>query len=366
MSAIVTDNSSSQRATLDTQLTRFSVSLMVAGIITLGFYPVASYAQSSQSPRGITIVDKGVAETDRSRWEQSVLDAGFAPVPRGELDAALLMSNLKGKELTPTQIEELRTGLNADIAVLVSVRTFGPRHFAVRVSLYGASGVENKFGKVSRTDLATEGSRLVSEILEAHKLVAYFPRVVFEPKKAEAPTSVAAQMASTPESSTVSSSKKTTALVANRPFERGALGYKADGFFGMPMGDFGDAASFGMGALAALTYDYQPKIQLSLRAGFIYYAAEAEDTTLLAMPMWLGVRYFLKESRDSIFAHAEVGFSDYYASTMTTTDTQFQLSYNLLAGKDLKSVSVEGGLYMSKLDGLGTVTMLGGTVGRAF
>lgn len=76
----------------------------------------------------------------------------------------------------------------------------------------------------------------------------------------------------------------------------------------LPMGDFSDMASFGVGATARFEYGLQPKIALTGNIGYIWFSGEsneAYDYSVSAIPLIAGIKYSFAPQ---FFVSGELGF----------------------------------------------------------
>jgi opacity protein-like surface antigen len=128
----------------------------------------------------------------------------------------------------------------------------------------------------------------------------------------------------------------------------------------LPVGDFADAASFGLGALLRGEYQLdQSPLGLTLRAGYIYYLEETADfgafgemnTQFSRVPILFGLKYSLAGA--PIYIGAETGTSINMVRTSIEggpqdgeedTETEFNFAWGVGAGYELGPVDVRLGL----------------------
>lgn len=151
----------------------------------------------------------------------------------------------------------------------------------------------------------------------------------------------------------------------------GDINLGASGFVGIPVGDFGDFVDFGLGALLTLDYGLNPQLELTGRAGFIYFLTDGEgDVTFYDIPFWVGGRYALDPSGEGIYLHGEVGINSYHVEIDTgfgtASDSNNELAVNLLAGTKAGKLVFEGGLYIGSIDESSDSMMIGATGGTTF
>jgi len=78
--------------------------------------------------------------------------------------------------------------------------------------------------------------------------------------------------------------------------------------FALPLGDFSDLASFGVGGTARFEYGLQPKIALTGNIGYIWFSGESTelyDYSISAIPLIAGVKYSFAPQ---FFVSGELGF----------------------------------------------------------
>ena len=76
----------------------------------------------------------------------------------------------------------------------------------------------------------------------------------------------------------------------------------------LPLGDFSDLASFGVGGTARFEYGLQPKIALTGNIGYIWFSGESTelyDYSISAIPLIAGVKYSFAPQ---FFVSGELGF----------------------------------------------------------
>lgn len=128
----------------------------------------------------------------------------------------------------------------------------------------------------------------------------------------------------------------------------------------LPVGDFADAASFGMGALLRGEYQIaQSPLGLTLRAGYIYYLEETADfgpfgeinTQFSRVPILGGLKYSLAGA--PIYIGAEAGVSINMARTRIEggpqdgeeeTESETKFAWGAGAGYELGPVDIRLGL----------------------
>jgi|SRR5690606_9627112 len=75
----------------------------------------------------------------------------------------------------------------------------------------------------------------------------------------------------------------------------------------LPMGDFGDAANLGYGVSAQYEFGLTDRIGLNLNAGVLMYAMEGDGFSFTHVPIQVGGRFYLSESREGLFLGVKAG-----------------------------------------------------------
>jgi hypothetical protein len=76
----------------------------------------------------------------------------------------------------------------------------------------------------------------------------------------------------------------------------------------LPIGDFGDISSFGVGGTARFEYGLESKIALTGNAGYIWFSGESTDYgdySISAIPLIAGIKY---QFAPQFFVSGELGF----------------------------------------------------------
>jgi hypothetical protein len=119
--------------------------------------------------------------------------------------------------------------------------------------------------------------------------------------------------------------KKTTLILAafllsfmgfaqNGSGSKKPISFNAGVELGLPLGDFSDIYSFGVGATVQANYQLNPKIDLTLNTGYLNYFGKTVDAgsvsvkygNLGVIPVLAGARYWLTEN---IYGAAQLGIS---------------------------------------------------------
>lgn len=137
------------------------------------------------------------------------------------------------------------------------------------------------------------------------------------------------------------------------------------GAFGLPLGDFGDAADMGLGALVGIEHRLGTQFSIAARTGLIYFVTEFDGFTLMDFPLWVGGKFHFRPGARGGFVRGDLGFNILYADIDgLDSDTETELGINLGGGWEFGKFSLEGMLSILSLDEAGDSMMLsflGGT-----
>ncbi|MFM7730399.1 MAG: outer membrane beta-barrel protein, partial [Flavobacteriales bacterium] len=115
----------------------------------------------------------------------------------------------------------------------------------------------------------------------------------------------------------------------------------------LPLGDFGDAASFGYGLSAGYEHPINEKLGVTANVGYVMLSVDdaAKDfiKNYSMMPIQAGVRYYLSEKTNGLYFHGQVGVHNLSVTTNAidlgildtipeTTTSDSYLSFALGAG----------------------------------
>jgi hypothetical protein len=121
----------------------------------------------------------------------------------------------------------------------------------------------------------------------------------------------------------------------------------------LPMGDFGDVYSMGIGASAQGAYALSDKAGITLNAGYISYSGKSIDVlgtsvkadALNVIPVMAGLKYGLT---DKIYAHGQAGMSFWSSGDVSESDFTWNIGvgYNITNNIDValkyNSIGTEG------------------------
>jgi opacity protein-like surface antigen len=101
------------------------------------------------------------------------------------------------------------------------------------------------------------------------------------------------------------------------------IGVGAEG--GVPVGDFNNASSFGIGGLAFVGYDADPSFSVTLSSGYIRFSGKdivilgnTIKTDMSAVPIVVGGKYYFMPGDTRVYGQANVGLYLLNASASTT------------------------------------------------
>ncbi|NEN22900.1 outer membrane beta-barrel protein [Cryomorpha ignava] len=69
----------------------------------------------------------------------------------------------------------------------------------------------------------------------------------------------------------------------------------------IPMGDFADAANFGIGGSGLYEVGITDNIAALANVGVLFYATEFDEYSFMQIPIQVGARYYITEQRESLF-----------------------------------------------------------------
>jgi hypothetical protein len=114
-----------------------------------------------------------------------------------------------------------------------------------------------------------------------------------------------------------------SAYVSNAQMAAGDLKFGAGLHFGLPIGDFHNTASFGIGAEVQAEYAFTDNLTGIATTGYTYFAGKSLDDGFGGtvkinyghIPVLVGARYYATEQ---IFVGAQIGYGHYSASVSGT------------------------------------------------
>lgn len=144
-----------------------------------------------------------------------------------------------------------------------------------------------------------------------------------------------------------------------------------DGGSVLPTGDWGDAAGFGLGALARLEMPLQPKLTLTARLGYMHHLSKESngaDSSTSEVPILGGVRYQLSgDEAAQLYGAAELGFVvsriSIEANGQSMSDSDTNLGMTLGGGYRKGKLDLRANLLFPDVGHLDDVIGLMATVG---
>lgn len=101
----------------------------------------------------------------------------------------------------------------------------------------------------------------------------------------------------------------------------------------LPIGDFADAYSFGIGGTVQGAYNVASKTDITLNAGFISYSGKTVATvkvpSLNVIPVMAGLRYGFT---DKLYAHGQAGMSFWSSKVAGISVNESDFTWNLGVG----------------------------------
>lgn len=77
--------------------------------------------------------------------------------------------------------------------------------------------------------------------------------------------------------------------------------------FAIPLGDFGDAANFGIGGSGLYEVGITDNFAALANVGVLFYATEFDEVSITQIPIQVGARYYFLEQREGLFAGIKTG-----------------------------------------------------------
>ena len=137
----------------------------------------------------------------------------------------------------------------------------------------------------------------------------------------------------------------------------------------VPIGDYGDVATLGFGALARLDWPLTPQLAVTGRAGVILHLLDDEvmgDASLTFVPIYGGVRYAFANAQQGPYVAGELGITFGWVTVDTgfgtASDSDSELGGTVGAGYKLGRLDLRGSLFfpdLSEVDDLGIMASVG-------
>jgi hypothetical protein len=123
----------------------------------------------------------------------------------------------------------------------------------------------------------------------------------------------------------------------------------------LPLGDYGEVATLGVGALVRFELPLQPQLAITARAGALYHIMDedAGDASFLLVPIYGGARYSLGAGGEGLYLAGEIGLTWGRVSVDTgfgtASDTDTELGLTLGAGFRQGKLDFRGQLFIPDL-----------------
>jgi hypothetical protein len=122
------------------------------------------------------------------------------------------------------------------------------------------------------------------------------------------------------------------------PVERTALAVAAVPV--LPIGNFGDAFAFGIGATIGVDYAVHPHVQVLGRTGYVHHLPKAGiDASLGALPIWAGARYTFGVG-DGAYLEGTTGPTVLFGRLGNVSDSEVKLGAALGGGYRIARLDV--------------------------
>ena len=166
-------------------------------------------------------------------------------------------------------------------------------------------------------------------------------------------------------------------IVSSSAFAAEKMGVGADAEFALPIGNLGDAAGIGFGAVGKFNYNINDNISLTGRLGFIYHLAKDYGIVTVGIsyiPVRAGMKYFFMGNNDGFYVGGEAGVNYLMArassssSLVTSTGGDSSLKFGLGggAGYQLGKLDFRGGLNFLDVGHIGDSIVIALNVGYRF
>lgn len=134
--------------------------------------------------------------------------------------------------------------------------------------------------------------------------------------------------------------------------------FGVEGAVVLPLSDYGDVATLGLGVLGSLELPVGPQLTATGRAGLIYHLLEGNiDGTLIFIPLLGGLKYQFDPFPGGAYVAGELGLNVGYGRVRTpfgtASDTDTELALSLGGGFQFDRVDLRGALFFPSLDDLG-------------
>ncbi|CAN5176461.1 hypothetical protein BH11MYX1_BH11MYX1_04270 [soil metagenome] len=131
----------------------------------------------------------------------------------------------------------------------------------------------------------------------------------------------------------------------------------------LPLGDYSNGASFGIGGLARFEYGVSDLLAVTGRAGYIYNLGTPSGVGLAFIPVLVGATY--KVGPPGLFVYGELGFTNIRVSVdvmgVSGNSSQTKFSFGAGAGYQTGKIKARVGLFLpgSEDNGTSSTTLYG-------
>jgi hypothetical protein len=145
-----------------------------------------------------------------------------------------------------------------------------------------------------------------------------------------------------------------------------------DGATVLPVGDYGEVATLGIGALGRVDFPIAPQLAVTARAGVVFHLLEdGLEGSLTLVPIYGGIRYFLSSAvpGEGPYLAAEtgitIGFAEVDTGFGTASDSDSEIGATAGAGYKRGALDFRGGLFIPDLGEADDLAIMG-SVGFGF
>jgi len=103
----------------------------------------------------------------------------------------------------------------------------------------------------------------------------------------------------------------------------------------LPLGDFGNLASFGVGASVGGEYALNDNMGITLNAGYIFLVPEEFFASAFMLPYQAGYKYYFDSNENGFYGHAQIGFH-----TVSATSEDISLFGTNIGGVTVSSTDL--------------------------
>jgi hypothetical protein len=143
-----------------------------------------------------------------------------------------------------------------------------------------------------------------------------------------------------------------------------------DGAAVLPVGDYGDVATLGVGALGRIDFPLNDRISITGRLGVVFHMLdEGVEGSLTLVPIYGGARYFVQGGNQGPYAAGEagitIGFAEVDTPFGTASDSESEIGATLGGGFKRGALDIRGGLFIPDLGEADDLAIMG-SVGFGF